>query len=265
MDPSAAELYDAIKAYASRTVASVRATGVALSPEPYPGWRWVEDDHYAFHPMRDTVLNLRAELESHHASDEYRRCLALLHQHPVIGPRLGKLVGTHLSQTLLDAEGIPDRPVWRLLRTDAQLSDVFDGIFWEQYEWLIREEEVYVLIAPVSGLACDKVPIKLDPDLEIDTMVPEEVMACLNTALIGLRERWPVVVGEVEGSDQLQPALRRRVESVGDVINALRLFKTGTISVPGTVAFREGMLESRGYQYGYSPASQTHGIRALPD
>jgi hypothetical protein len=107
--------------------------------------------------------------------------------------------------------------VYRFLRRGAFDADEFETGFEEVVESLAFETAPWVVIAPLSGLASDAIPIELEPGVEIVKMSDDEVIACLSTGLITgsgmagftsvghrlairLSEEWPAVVGDGNGN-----------------------------------------------------------------
>lgn len=175
---------------------------------------------------------------------EHEDVIAALRAHPVIGPRLdsavagwsldpGNVLGLLVSAMLSEADDLSD--------------DCFERVFPPFYAWLTREAEDVVVIAPLSGLDADDMPIALGPGVEIDRMSDAEVIACLTTRVISgfgsgtqtyvdprlairIRERHPVGEGFLSADP-----LSGRIEPIEAVVNALRILKAGKVHVPGFV------------------------------
>jgi Apea-like HEPN len=253
------------------------AAGHLLPPrEERPGWRWEArgDDQFFYRPLESagSVLPIRLEVDRrYHGTPDHRKCIEALAQHPTIGPRLNTLVGSLVSSRRLEADEIPDRLVWRQLEHQSFNESVFSE-FDELYAWLTRKRESYIVIAPLSGLALEAGPIRLRPGTELDRMSDEEVIGCLQFRLIQsmgsvdfvrvplrfavrIREEVPIVVGDADLSVEEATVFTQRWASrVESVIDALRLFKPGLVSVPGIVYFPDGGLDGRMYSALPSPA-----------
>lgn len=271
MQSQDAELYEALKAYTVVAVASLLERRFSLEPESEGGWHARGDNMFVFREPQDTPEGLREAITAQHSRREYRAALDALRAHPVIGARLGKLVGTTFHRGLLEEERLPDRLLYRFLRRGSFDADEFDIAFQELVESLTFETAAWIVIAPLSGVASDETPITLEPGVEITTLSDPEVIACLSTGLltsfggtgatfvtnrIGIRltEQWPAIVGDDEHDEDATHAYARRADLVEAVVHVLRLLKDGEVSVPGTVAFSSSSAEGRAYFFGYSPA-----------
>ena len=267
-----AELREAVREYTVAALGSLLDDGFVLEAESEGGWR-ARGQMFAFCEYRGTPQSLHEAIAAQHARPEYRAAVQAFRAHPIIGPRIGKVVGTAFSRTIVQEEGLPDRLVYRFLRRGSFDATEFDAGFEELVESLAFETAPWVVIAPLSGMAANATPIELEPGVEIVEMTDNEVIACLSTGLITgfgmtgfvsvgnriairLSERWPAVVGDGNDDDlrSATDAYSRRVELVEAVVQVLRLLKDGEVSVPGTVAFSLRGFEGRGYSFGYSPA-----------
>jgi len=254
-----AELYEALKAYTMVSVASLLEGGFVLEPESQGGWHARRDNTFVFREPRGTPAGLDEAIAAQHSRLEYQAALDALRAHPLIGTRLGKLVGTAFSRALLEEDRLPDRLLYPFVRRGCFDADAFDAAFKQLVESLTFETATWVVIAPLSGVASEATPIELEPGVEIIAMSDAEVIACLSTGLvtgfgsagftsvtnriaIRLTERWPAIVGDDEHRAATD-AHTRRTELVEGVVHVLRLLKDGDVSVPGTVAFSLSSFE----------------------
>jgi hypothetical protein len=211
MQSQDAELYEALKAYTAVAVASLVESGFVLEPESEGGWHARGDNAFVFRELRGSPEGLLGIVAAQHSRPEYQAVVSELRAHPVIGTRLGKLVGTAFSRELLAADRLADWLVYRFLRRGSLEAAEFDAAFEQLLELLTSDAAAWVVIAPLSGVASDAAPIELEPGVEIIAMSDAEVIACLSTSLITgfgsagftsmanriairLTEQWPVIV-----------------------------------------------------------------------
>jgi hypothetical protein len=265
-------LYEALRAYTVAAVASLLEAGFVIEPESEGGWHARGDNMFVFREPQGPPEGLREAINAQHSRPEYQVALNALRAHPIIGTRLGKLLGTAFGSALLEEHHLPDRLIYAFLRRGSFDADEFDTGFDQFVESLTFETAAWVVIAPLSGVASDATPIELEAGVEIITMSDTEVVACLSTSLITgfgsagftsvtnriairLTEHWPAIVGDNDAHDQaVTRAYTRRTELVEAVVHVLRLLKDGEVSVPGTVAFSPSSFEGRAFHFGYSPA-----------
>jgi Apea-like HEPN len=251
--------------------ASLVESGFVLEPESEGGWHPRGDNAFVFRELRGSPEGLLDSVAAQHSRPEYQAVASALRAHPVIGTRLGKLVGTAFSREVLAEDRVADGLVYRFLRRGSFDAAEFDTAFEQLLELLTSDTAAWVVIAPLSGVASDATPIELEPGVEIIAMSDAEVIACLSTSLmtgfgsagfpslanriaIRLTEQWPVIVDNDNADGAATQAHSRRTELVEAVVHVLRLLKDGEVSVPGTVAFTPSSFEGRAYHFGYSPA-----------
>ena len=266
-----ADLYEPLEAYTAAAVSSLLGSGFALEPELEGGWHARGNDTFVLREPRETPEGLHEAITAQHCRPEYQAVLEALRAHPVIGTRLGKLVGPAFSRAQVDEEDLADRLLYPFLRRSSFDAAEFGAAFDQLVESLTSETAAWVVIAPLSGAASDATPIELEAGIEIVTMSDAEVIACLSTGLITgfgsaglafisnriairLTEQWPVLVGDDEDDAAAGNAHTRRAELVEAVVHVLRLLKDGEVSVPGTVSFSPGSFRGQTYHFGYSPA-----------
>jgi hypothetical protein len=260
-DPNRVRLRDAMLAYTVLALKELRSAGISLAPQGGGwGWRSRGEGQFAYaSPASASDFTIHFELAKQHETEEYATCVDALRGHPVIKDRLNTLVGTTFSASRVDLESLPDQLVLGLLDQDADRLDEsrFDAAFAELYTWLIRDHETFAVIAPLLGLNLEGAPLKLEPDIEIDRMSNDEAVAAITAGLIKgggppgfvalreteraairIRTELPILVGDDEpGRATADAESLRRIWSdiVEAVIQALRLFKAGTVWVPGLV------------------------------
>jgi hypothetical protein len=270
------DLKTALRRYAERAIETLREAGWSLPPKHSRDWGWraAEDGFFVYRPMESASELLPYDLRSLHEGPEFAACLDALRAHPVIRERLDTLVGSLFSASRLEAERIPDRVLYRMLRASVELrfsdSD-FDAAADELIAWLSRDKAVYTTVAPLSGVTADATPIGLEEGIEIDVMSDEEVINCLTTGIftgfgsmehmqvgpriaLRVRQRFDLIVGEREfDADQLQTYWERWRDLGESVVFALRLLKPGNVSSPGFVS--RGDEHPGGHGGSFTPSS----------
>lgn len=207
---------------------------------------------------RDRLLSL----------SEYTVFRAALQADLTIAPQLNTLVGTPLGAMRLDAERIANHLVWETAPKAGPLH--FDnGLFDTAYQTvdadLRRSEFDFALVAPIWEAKISPLTIQLSPSIEIDVLTDHEIIRCLNAgqfpqpmfggtahvhSSIGVRIRFqlPKRVGTA-GSEQLDAAIavyQQKSEELRKVLHVLRLFKAGSIAVPGFVVYSDNWLIAGG-------------------
>lgn len=273
MTATDADVQAACRAYAECAVAYLLDAGHELPPMHARGWGWqpYQEGSFVFRPMEYAERLLPRDAGGAHASAEFAACVDALRDHPVIGERLDGLVGSAFGASRLEAEAIPDRVLYRALADAETLA--FDESRVEEaasvvLRWLTRMEERQTVLAPLSGLVADSVPIALESGLEIDAMTDDEAIDCLTVGLIRgagivggghamvgprftlrLRETVPLRAGDYDDSHDLafvQDAHERWRDVSEAVVFALRLLTAGTVSSPGLLMKSEHMQDARG-------------------
>ena len=240
---------DALHAYICAVFEHLRASDFEFPPKEDRGSGWVASgDAFVLREHEDWQYDAQRHAGTMEGTVEYAAAIAALRAHPVIGPRLDTIFGGWT----LEAGAVPAMLLGRMLaEVDDVESDIFDQVFTPLYEWLTRDDESVIVVAPLSGVASDEVPIQLATGVEIDRMTDDEVIACLTTRVIPsfglatvafvdpriairMRERHPVDQGYMSTDPLLG-----RIEPIEAVVHALRLVKAGNVSVPGFVDMPE--------------------------
>jgi hypothetical protein len=273
MAGSDAELTAALRAYALRSLETLRVSEWTLPPIHLRDWGWQprEQSFFVYQSSENTPIPLLPpDAGLLHGLPEFAACLEALRAHPVIGERLDTLVGSAISAARLEAEHIPDNVLYAMLRdqTDLEFHEPsFDRAADELIAWLTRSESVHTTVAPLSGVIAESTPIVLEPGIEIDVMSDAEVIDCLTTGILGgvgsmghsqvgprialrIRESLPLAIGDEhpDRNDSQKPqAAWERWRALGEaVVFALRLLKSGIVSSPGFVSKGDAYRGMRG-------------------
>jgi hypothetical protein len=161
----------------------------------------------------------------------------------------------------ITAEELADRLLWRMAERrggfEFDATD-FDILFGQFETDLLRDSIDYVAVAPLPGFKSDLDSIPLGSGLELAELSDDELSRCLRisiypgidlggivhaTKTYGLRCRFsekkffghlpPDEIKRAQGSHQ------ERVDRFFRVVHALRLFKRGTVSIPGIATFSD--------------------------
>jgi hypothetical protein len=268
-----ADLKRAFREYAVRAIETLQADGWELPPEYTrdSGWQPLGGTSFVYRPYELVEPLVPQNRKSLHSLPEYAACLEALRSHPVVGERLDTLVGSRLSAARLEAEHLPDRVLYAILRDAPDLAfseSSFDRVADELITWLTRKTSIHTTVAPLSGLVVDATPICLEPGIEIDEMTDAEVIDCLTTGILGgvgsmghaeigprvalrIRDQLELRIGEIDhtpGGDW-----QRWRETGEAVVFALRLLKPGTVSSPGFLSKGDEHPGARGG--GFTPSA----------
>jgi hypothetical protein len=141
-------------------------------------------------------------------------------------------------------------------------------------------------VAPLLGFSSEVLPIELAPDLTIDTLSDDEVNRCVKIGLlgsifldfallaakdtVGLRVRTSVKKIISDGTEPpasgtaVDPGLFGRrpplyaSQLVDDVLVALRLFKSGNVSSPGSITFCDAWSVASSMGFNFRPSKRPH-------
>jgi hypothetical protein len=203
---------------------------------------------------------LEAKRDALHDLEEYAAAVGALRADEVIHAQLEKLVGTDLSASRVEVHEVVDHFVWAIARQRGRL-EWHEQTFNETFEALMREfdRNSYELeiVAPLHGLGCDPAvdDLQLEDGLVLGALSAEEVGWALTTGLIrpqlapaglvqvgrvwGVRARFtaPKVVGEsMAGTLDTWERQQASIARMEEVLHALRLFKAGRVSLPGSLS-----------------------------
>lgn len=196
--------------------------------------------------------------ETLHALTDHRLLAQALQQDPVVRRHIDTLVGTWRGARSFRIEEIADHLIWRMAEKKGGLvfdSAEFDRLF-NDFDSDIRQTEIdYFAVAPIMGFQPEKVPIRLEPKLQIDRLTDEEIGRCLRVNVYPgihsggtLHLTYPFAVryrflekkrfGDLSvdpaAIEAEQEALTSKILSV---VHCLRLFKSGGVSIPSLVIF----------------------------
>jgi hypothetical protein len=188
-----------------------------------------------------------------------------LRQDSRIGPLIGNLVGTPLASALVDEEGLKGSLLWAVLRADDSSfhfsKDAFDRGYAAWVKDSTAKAQENVALAPLT--------LEFDGDLDlgdgitITQLSDAEVSDCLYAGAIrrvfptqsdtawvrnrtAIRIKYELSRGLLDNFSDEDSAVAlatetAAVESAQEVIDALRIFKRGRVSVTGRVALRGGL------------------------
>jgi hypothetical protein len=252
-----------------RTRAYVRAALDRLSglvdAEPPPidagQHRWVPSGEDTF--VRQAVstpmwwLIFSHYQERLHSLPEYSSLLEAIRSDATVSRHLDVLVGDSFYGMPFETYHLTDAYVARV--AEAAGAPVFsDSTFLQLYASV--EQDVYDsnitrhAIAPLLGLKDVAGSIELSPDMSIDRMTDEELVAAIESGLqastlhssivsvsarFGLRHRisQKKLIGDALTNPRVRgvPPISKLIETSARAVQTLRLFKRGTVSCPGLV------------------------------
>jgi hypothetical protein len=259
VDDFKAPVREALEAYAKHVHEKLVAAGHRVPPRAQRdgGWQAEGNDSFVYLPPDYTGTGVLVLAMDYHGTPEHRKCREALEKHPTIGPRLDTLVGSVWGLQRLDADQIPDRLLWTQLESASFDERAFAEEFEELYAWLVREHELFTVLAPLAGLDLERSPIPLGQTIEVDQLTDQEVGRCLEygvlpgfrmgasmnvplRAAVRIRDDFPILVGETDRPNDSASRIYQQWKSdVDSVLQALRLFKSGVVFAPGVVYFAE--------------------------
>jgi len=272
---ASAPVEDALRSYAIAAIDTLRQGGHVLPPlwSRESGWTPRGDGVFIFRSPENSESLLPWDRASLRELPEYRACLATLRADQRIAPRLDTLVGSSLSASRLEAEDVPELTLSSMLSATDELvfdEELFIAAAWALIAWLTRDSETYRVLAPLSGVVAEALPIALESGVEIVEMSDDEAIDCLTTGIISgpgagamgftqlgprvalrIRDTFPLKVGDSSHADTevFQAAHERWRGTAEAAVLTLRLLKAGNLSSPGLVR---------------CPVIAFHALRGLP-
>src|SRR3990172_691557 len=280
MTVASSDLYRVMREYveaAMRLLAEVCPEGPPRVLRGLDEWKRDADNRFRLRDREDPfwvdcMLRYQDQL---HSLDEYHRLVATLRAIPHIAQQLDRLVGTALGARRVEIDHVTDYLLWGLPRITGGLrfdEAQFTQLFHSFEADLQRTSFSFVVLAPLLGLKVESAPIRLDLDIEIDEMTDDEIVRCLRLGLlpdpIGLRRIADVksaaavrvryqLEKRVGGDDasqgggalELERSARERAMAV---LEALRVFKDGRVSIPGLLQFSPHWPLEGGTRFQYS-------------
>jgi hypothetical protein len=235
-------------------------------PETIPGFRqWVRSDNVFnqreveipyWSPMSRGVRPL---IQLVHALSEYKLYVQVLKENALTAQYIG-VVATGLGGRGVTVDELADRLLWGLVesRKGFEFSTAeFDTLWINFIADLERESLSFLAVAPLPGFTVDVGSISLGPNFEIAKLKDTELTQCLGVSIYpgvdvagtvfvsnnGLRQRFSEAKlfrsATAQESQAVSNASHTRTERFLQVLHALRLFKRGTISIPGIATFPE--------------------------
>jgi len=256
-------IYAPAKAYVKAAIELLSRVCPATPPETMAGLRdWVRSENVFV--MRDREVpywsrGISSRLEVLHALPEHKLFLQALSKDAAAARHVGVVItargGRHIKP-----EELTDRVLWKMVQQcGGFVFDVaaFDALFAEFDADLHRESIDYVAVAPIPRLNCEKLQtIPLGTDFELAQLSDDELIKCLGVSIYpnidffgvvsttpnyGLRHRFSLnKYFGVEPPEEEKKAAGRHeaiIDRFHEVLNALRVFKPGNISIPGFVVF----------------------------
>jgi len=159
-------------------------------------------------------------------------------------------------------------------------ESTFEKLFAEFQADLQRETFEYVAVGPIPGLRADVESVLLEPDFELTKLTDDELIRCLGVSVYpnqhhfndtvladgnyGLRFRFSLrkFFGTVP-TDELEKFYASNAKMLAkyeEAIHALRLFKRGTVSIPGLAVFsNQWPMTGSTVSYAIEPGSDRGG------
>lgn len=226
-------------------------------------WRHLGDGLFM---SQNTLLSAwQAHLGRLHELPEFKRLAEVLRTDPAIGSRLETLVGpAGLGRGNVTTSSVIDRMLDGYLavcgRAALTLDDGCVARVLREFEVELRVAEIELpLVAPVLGLNAEASEAQLGEGIELSLMSDDEVARCLavglitdpfgrSTGLVLVRSRLalkarvpaPIISGPETppGVDIAVNEARNEIDRrFGQIVRALRVFKSGDITLPGSLLF----------------------------
>ena len=259
-------LREAARAYVRRAVELLATRCDERPAEPFGLREWVRRDPDSFalqdrmepywsHCLRSCETALRS-------LNEYTELVRAMGRDGAAAAHMDAVVGTGFGGIRVTSERITDTLLTKVIHLVGRLAfddEVFQSVFTALEYELGRTEVTFTVVAPLFGLRAAAVPLPLTPDAETDRLTDSEIAFCLSMNLLpplgthhgialvrgfehGVRTRFslPKRVGSGDFPDdgkQASAAMQRVADFVEQVLQALRTFKPGRISVPGVLRY----------------------------
>jgi hypothetical protein len=113
----------------------------------------------------------------------WQTVLGILHADEQLNRQIDTLVGTAYGGVRVEASSVG----WRVLPSPNDLDDFsneFDARYERLEEFLVSDDIEYSVIWPLQGLTASKLPVSLEPMLELGSMTERELGFALDTELV---------------------------------------------------------------------------------
>lgn len=254
-----------VREFARQTVSRVAAASDVPIQDFEISTSWERDPDGHFRERRGRKPGLWRVMHHYQSVPAYREAVEALKVDPLIGSHIDRLVGTQLSATRIEADGI----LWSFLHAMAKDEGVFefaDECFDRKWQGLLdfckAQEFLVKMVAPLPYLNIPTLPLCLGDGLVIDRLTEDEVTACCQVGVlrplgpsvpivtsdlaVGVRRtKWvrkvirarddeplPEIDAMSEGTFGSRPVHRDHLV-VDDVLSGLRLFKESHVRASG--------------------------------
>ena len=238
------------------------------------GWERGTDGHfrkYAKRPRRWLLISN----EWLRSVSEYDTCVEQLRCDPVVGPQLDRMVGTNLSASSLEADGILLSLIHGMLEGNLAYTDErFEREWRELADFLGADRIAVKMVAPLPHLVLPAFPLRLSDELVLDRLTDDEVTRCCQVSVLRPDSpRFPLIIAEDAVGVRRTMFLPKLIRTIGeareprevrdegsfgrrspgqdalvvdDVLSALRLFKKTQIRAAGYAAWTDSPLVNTG-------------------
>jgi hypothetical protein len=241
-----------------------------------PEWkmttRWERGQDGFFHERKVIEPALWFSLERMLPSvREYLPCVELLKSDSVIGPHLGRLVGTKQMAMRLEADRIVSLLAHTMLDSDGRPAfkdDRFDEMWREIVEFFGSDCVPFNTVAPLPRLVIPQSPVRLNSEIVLDRLTDEEVTRCWEAGVLRpCSPRFPFIETEVAIGIRKTTYVPKLIQAddeppespseantgsfgnrcpfredllIDDVLSALRLFKHTQLRSAGHASWTDG-------------------------
>jgi hypothetical protein len=255
-------LYIAAKAYMQVAMSQLAKTVSAIpSAQQYGVEDWLPSDDAFVRGRKEVpswqnaIIDLRDLL---YALNEYKQLVSVISGNSLVTRyiEISKRIsgGSHLT-----AEELADRFLWQMAERGRGFefnTEDFDELFQRFEAELVRDSVRYALVAPLPGLKLDY-SVNLEPYLDIAPLSDKELTRCMKVSLFpgivvdrivltsskyGLRYCFSESIHDLTVEVEQLGRLKQIATKFIEVIHALRLFKRGTISIPGIALLTDDYL-----------------------
>ncbi len=253
--PAFAGVHDALLHLVDRALPIVVADG----PRAIEDERWVRREHTMYRQVGAfQQWNIRSPQpwSQVEALPEFAALRQAIADEPLVHKQMGTLVGTPLSAMQITIESVVSTLIVKMLNAGAEVFNLatFEVSYAEIESGLVSDTVTYRTVAPLVGFACPQDEVRLSPFLAIRRLTDPEIVRAIEVGLlqsvfgpgrpidppgfgIEVTQTLPKRIGDqTESVDQVQRWFEEPQTSIGHLLSVLRLFRTGRVSVAGTIA-----------------------------
>jgi len=236
-------------------------------PMQIPIWNRGDDGNFRPSAKQSWTLSRVLSDDLLRSLPNYEGCVRTLESHPLIGHQLNQTVGTCCGALRQDVDRILQSLVYAMLDDDGRIEFAdthFDREWAEIVAFLAADQFKHTVIAPIPYLHVPEYPLRLNEQLEIDRLTDDEVTRCIEVGVLrSVSTRFPLLFHDIavgarktvylpkliggiapssdDGTDEDGFFGRRSIFGdhlvVGDVLSALRLFKSTRIRAAGSASW----------------------------